>query len=443
MATIAELERDLKHKRTLYGIERHKYEHLKMTHGGLKAEGRKLIRIPKDDSPAAKHREQAARASMARSAKAVKAAEVRLDEATLRAARPTGTTRVEPVYRGMTQFLRDLRAAATTMDSSALDRLELNNRQQGERRDTGPSEGGGFLAPSWFGSLYAQAIRVSPTVRGTLVELPWEPGRGYDAHIPRVEIGASVGLVDAGDPTTGPTETDVETATADSRLGVVSGVLDVDLAVYERADEQGAVVWMRDLYAATDALLEDQIVNGTGSSEGSLLGLLNVLAQQTAHSYTSASPTPAEFVQNLAQAKSAYAAARLAPATHVLMHPRRMEWAMGAVGTDFPLTGNLGGYATAPAADAPAGALLGMRVVPSTVVPTDLGAGSDQDPVVLYRGEDVYWSQSRRYLEFRQVLSGKIAARVQSITYARLFANRYPTSILQVTGTGLTAPSGY
>jgi hypothetical protein len=274
--------------------------------------------------------------------------------------------------------------------------------------------------------------------------MPWEPGQGYVAKIPRVEVGATAGVVDAGNPTSALSDGSgsVQTTDAVSKLGVVAGRMVVDLQVYLRSDPQGAIVWLRDLYSAMDAVLEDQFLNGQASSgEGHLDGLRSVSGIQT-YSYTDASPTPAKFIAALAKAKAQFAENRLAAPSAIILHPRRMEWVMSGFDSTFPSLA-LGGYATAPSPDAPHGSLLGMRVIPSTVVPTNVN--TNQDPVVLVRGEDVYWSQSRRYLEYTGdvTYNQKLSVQVNGLSYVRLFAARQPLSILDMTGTGLAAPAGF
>src|SRR5207244_509194 len=97
MATsIKELEADLERKRTAEGLLRSEYQRTKMHADGLRADGGKLIRIPKDKSPQMTRRLTGDRAALARATKARKAAEARLDDATLRTHANGG--RPAPVY---------------------------------------------------------------------------------------------------------------------------------------------------------------------------------------------------------------------------------------------------------------------------------------------------------------------------------------------------------
>jgi hypothetical protein len=452
VATITELRTALTQKRLAHDRAKSEWIRAEQRVKGLRAgDDWKLYKVKPDASPEAVKARDHKKLELARAAKAVKAAERRLDEAELRAAGPArpngsaieGKASVYPADgEGAKRFLLDLRAAATTMDSAAIERLNRNQRVAlgGQTRDSGPVEAAGFTGPAWLGELFATAVRPGPSVASSLVQIPWEAGRGYEAHIPKVTVGASVGVVEADNPTADVVDdsSSIASETADSKLGVISGALVVDLAVYERSDPSGALVWLKELYAATDAEREWAFLNDAASTgQGHLDGLRSVSGVQTAN-YTDGSPTPAAFVAALAAAKAQFAETRLQPATHVYMHPRRWEWVANAVGTSLPLLGSLGGQASAPAPDAPVGVLSGLRVVTSTQIPTDLGVGSDEDVVILAKADDIYWSESRRYLVFRQgVESGRLAARVESVAYLRLFANRYPTSILVLSGTGL------
>ncbi|HEX2111650.1 MAG TPA: phage major capsid protein [Gaiellaceae bacterium] len=179
-----------------------------------------------------------------------------------------------------------------------------------------------------------------------------------------------------------------------------------------------------DLGRAHGTALDSQIVNGSGSGQN-MRGFLNVSGiLSVAGTVTSA----ATFIESVWKAYSAvsgtsgYGSAN--PDEYVVvLHPRRYAWAKG----------NTTGI--------PAQALFPGTVVPSAGVPTNLGAGTNEDVVlVVERSAVVLVGDSPVFRVFESVGSSTLTVRISSWNQAALVVDN-PTAVAKVTG--LTPPSGF
>ena len=135
------------------------------------------------------------------------------------------------------------------------------------------------------------------------------------------------------------------------------------------------------------------------------------------------------------------------------MHPRRWYWMASGLdssnrplivpstmGQFNPMAENVG----APAAEGYVGNLvLGNPVYLDGSIPTNLGAGTNQDDVVFIRGDDtLFFEGELRTDVFREILSSTAGVRFRAYNYIAQLT-RYAQSVSVVSGTGLVAPSGF
>jgi HK97 family phage major capsid protein len=86
--------------------------------------------------------------------------------------------------------------------------------------------------------------------------------------------------------------------------------------------------------------------------------------------------------------------------------------------------------------------LMGLRVVIDANMPTALGAGTNEDRVIVLASEDVYLMQGPVYARvFEDVGSGEGKIRYQVFSHSAYLSKRYPDSISVISGTGLSTPS--
>jgi hypothetical protein len=75
-------------------------------------------------------------------------------------------------------------------------------------------------------------------------------------------------------------------------------------------------------------------------------------------------------------------------------------------------------------------------------IPTNLGAGVNEDRVILTRNDDHVWFEGTlRARSLSEVLSGNLTVRLQVFNYVAFTAGRFPSATAVVAGTGLVTPT--
>ena len=349
---------------------------------------------------------------------------------------------------GRHSFFCDLwRSTVLRSDPAAQDRLDRH--QAGvESRDLTSGVTTGLVPPAYLVNEYAEIARAHRSVADIVRHAPL-PERGMTTEIPKVTTGSTV--ASQSTENTSVSETDIAATTISVPTRTVAGMQDASRQLLERGDPGVDRVLFSDLAAAHAAEVERQVVNGSGSS-GEMLGVLGT-ASIISTTYTDASPTLPELLGKLANAYQSVATQRYAPPSHVVMHPRRWAWMMAQLDTtNRPLVSptangptNAVAVGGATAADGTVGTLLGLPVVISAQVPTNLGGGTDQDIIVVMRASDSLLMESGGgapfELRFDQPLAHQLTVRLVIYSYCGFTAARQPKSIATIGGTGLAAPT--
>lgn len=349
---------------------------------------------------------------------------------------------VEPdhPYRGADarSFFRDLyQKGQGTTDQRVYDRLD-DLFALGELRGLAPSSS--FVPPSFLVTQYADVPRQSRVFGALIPTFPMP--KGSTVNLPVLTGGVQVAPVA---PNTAPTDGAASFADAfDSHpAGWIAGLLSVSLQMFEQSwNPEFDQVAGEMLTAAFDESVESQLFVGTGTGQ-QLLGVLNA-PNTIPVTYTAGSPTAAGVLTNLGYAVAKYARARKASPTAMFMSPER--WSFIATGEDSssrPLL-NVGGPAEAkvPGGTVPVGSIAGVPVYTTTGIPTNLGAGTNQDAIVVTRPEDqrLFVSTPRFAANLDNVANQFTVALTLSAS-AVAFTDRYPSAVL--TGTGLVNPAAF
>jgi hypothetical protein len=132
------------------------------------------------------------------------------------------------------------------------------------------------------------------------------------------------------------------------------------------------------------------------------------------------------------------------------MHPRRWAWFLTALdSTNRPLVvpaanGRFNGTGTLDnvAASGFVGTIQGVDVYVSSLVPTNLGTGTNQDPVLVFRPEDsILFEGAPRAEVFRETYANQGSVLVRMYNYVALATERYNKSVAVINGTGNVAPT--
>ena len=201
---------------------------------------------------------------------------------------------------------------------------------------------------------------------------------------------------------------------------------------------------MRDLLADYATKTNLQILNGTGTS-GQVLGLG---AQTGVTSVTITGTTVAAIYSAIANAVQTVHTTRFLPPEVIVMHPRRWGWLLSLLdSTDRPLflptanNGmNLAGVLSDVASQQVVGQLHGLPVVTDPNIPTNGGAGTNEDSIFVLRASDlILWESGIRARVLPEVKSQTLSVLLQIYSYLAFTAARYPASVVQLTG--LVAPT--
>jgi hypothetical protein len=88
------------------------------------------------------------------------------------------------------------------------------------------------------------------------------------------------------------------------------------------------------------------------------------------------------------------------------------------------------------------GTLLGVPVVIDPLVPSNLGAGTNQDIVYLIKADDLVLLESGPQTEvFREPYADSLGVLVRLYGYVATVLNRHSESIASISGTGLVTPT--
>jgi HK97 family phage major capsid protein len=363
-----------------------------------------------------------------------------------------GALRSESTYRPpdgggpRPSFLRDL-FTASQGDQDARERLWRNDREaaevysrNGEQRDMGDvaGSGGQFVPPLYLADLWVRPSISRRPLADALPRLPLPP-TGTAISIPHLSGGVAVAARASGGTVT---ESDGTTATITHDVNEISGLVDVDRIAVMRSDPTLDTVIGQTLQRRHDAYLDAQLISGTGTAPQHR-GILNVVGIN-AVTYTAATPTAAGLLSKIADAIQQIATDRAGEvfADLIVLHPRRGAWMATNLSATFPLfqLGQLnqaGGTQSQGFVDG----IMGLKVVLDAQVPTTLGAGTNEDRIIVLASDDYLLLEGPMYARtFTDVGSGTGAIRFDVFSHTAFLSKRYPDSAAVVSGTGLVSP---
>ncbi len=353
---------------------------------------------------------------------------------------------------GDVSFFRDL-VSSKRGDFDAAQRLQRNNAEMAlERRALGNTGGtggsGGEMAPPAF--LVDEFVALARAARVTADRLTKRPlpSGVSSVNIPKVTGGTATSV--QGTQNTTVAAVDPTTSQLSSGITTIAGKVVVSLQLISQSPVALDEMLLGDLAADYARTLDLQVISGTGAG-GQLLGLLNVAGiQQVAFTQATPSVTGAGgFYATVNKAIAAVATSRFLPPSCIVMHPRRWSWVAAASDSSGrPLVSPSGNAfnqiadASAVAAQGPVGQMAGLPCYTDANIPTNLGAGLNQDPVLVMRAEDVYlWETDVTLASFDAPYSDALGVLFRAHGFSSLIGSRYPASIAVVNGTGTVTPA--
>ena len=345
-------------------------------------------------------------------------------------------------------YFRDLANAQINQDMAARERLERHAVESEFEARTNPNrtdgQGGYFVPPAWLVDQYAEYLRAGRAVANLVGSMPLPAGTD-SINLPKIASGstAAIQTADAGSVSS----TDITDATCSAPVRTIAGQQDISLQLLDQSPVNFDEIIFTDLVADLNMKLDAQVISGSGAS-GQCLGLLSVTSGVTTVSVTTTTVTA--LYSKIAGAINTVHTSRYLPPDAIVMHPRRWAWLLAATDTS-------GRPLVVPAAQAPqnsvaahggvnsqgyAGSLQGVDVYIDANMPTTAGSGTNEDKILVFRKSDpMLFEGGLNTRVLPEILSGTLQVRLQVYKYVAFTAERYPASLVTLTGTGLTAPS--
>lgn len=346
-------------------------------------------------------------------------------------------------------IFRDMFRAEYSHDRDAADRIsshieEMRVERPGNRTaydlSSTDSAGGYLVAPVYLQQEFAALARASRVYVNAVGTRPLPPNTD-SINIPTMATGTAVGTQADNAPVT---ETDATFGTVAADVKTIAGMQDVSQQLVDRGVPGIDGVIFSDLARAYNVAFDVAALN---SSTANFAGALQI-AGTNAVTYTDTGPTVAELYPKVADAIQRIDTGVFLPADAIFVHPRRWGWMLAAADTTGrPLVTEYGPQnAVADSnvvAEGLVGSLQGVPVYKDANIPTNLGAGTNEDAIiVVHRPDILLWEDNAGpYLEtFRDVGSGTLTVRFRLHNYVAQAHGRRPAAISKINGTGLTTP---
>ncbi|WP_330265324.1 phage major capsid protein [Streptomyces griseorubiginosus] len=377
--------------------------------------------------------------------------------------RVTVTSEPETYRRGgQTSYFRDLFRAQMKGDTTSIERLSRNDREVADRLQriargaeeaiaglearaltTTDGAGGEFVPPLWMINDYIALARGGRVVADQVRPMALPPNTD-SISLPRIASGTAV--AEQTNQNTAVQNTDATTNSVTAAVTTIAGQQVVAQQLLDQSPINMDQILLADLAADYAVKADVFVINNNAANK---VGLLNV-SGLNAVTYTDATPTVAELYPKGADAVQQIHTGRFLPGDKHFMHPRRWAWMTAAVDT-------AGRPLVVPAANMPQNALAsfdavnsegfvgtwhGLPVYVDPNIPTNLGAGTNEDRIITLRSTDVIFFEGTPQAEaFRETKADQLSVLLRFFNYAALHASRYPKAISVISGTGLITPT--
>ncbi len=353
-----------------------------------------------------------------------------------------------PVYRkddASVSYFADL---IEVQRGSSQARERLARSQETRAATSVAGAGGEFAPPAWLIEDFV-AIARAGRVTADLANNEVLPGGISSVNIPKITGNSNPVTVQTQNTTI--TESDFTTTSVTSGIAEISAKQTVSLALLRQSGIPIDRVILSDLAAGYAARLDTQVISGSNAN-GQLRGLITA---GTAVAFTTTVPSVVSvtaannFYSKVLSAASTMHGTRFLPPEAIVMHPRRWAWTLaGLDGSNRPVvtpgTANFNavGVSGAPASQGYAGELGGIPVYVDPNIPTTLGAGTNEDCVLVLRTSDLWlWESETETASFDATLAAQNSVLFRVLVFAAFIPHRHQASVQVIGGTGLVAPT--
>jgi HK97 family phage major capsid protein len=381
-------------------------------------------------------------------------AQVRADDAAAEMAKryaPSGVkvTSEPEIYRsglGGQSYFRDMWNARQNGDREAMDRLQRNQRGRAtEERalTTVNGAGGEFVPPLWLENEFVRLARPG-RITGNLVPTQALPAGTDSINVPKVNSGTAVAV--QGTQNTAVQQTDLTTTSISSSVTTIAGGQTVSLQLIEQSPLNVDDIILGDLASAYAQQYNTLILSGSGSG-GNPTGIFTLSGT---NAVTTSAATITGVYGAIANAIQQVHTNRYLPPDTIIMHPRRWAALLAAVDTtgrrlvvpnaNQPM--NALGTDAGVVSQGYVGTIQGLPVYVDALIPTNVGAGTNQDRIIVGRLADlIAWEGNVKAEAFPQTYANQLSVFVRLYNYMSFQPARYPKSISVIDGTALVPPT--
>lgn len=369
-----------------------------------------------------------------------------------RAASGVTVVREPETYRkgGQASYFRDLMAVNMNRGDmrSASERLERNSREvsshmQERALTTTDGAGGEFVPPVWMVDQFIELARAG-RVAADLARQIGLPGGTDSINLPRLATGTAV--AEQATQNTAIQNTDATTNSVPVNVATIAGQQVISVQLLEQSPINMDEILLADLAADYAIKLDVFCLSNNATGKVGYLSVSGV----NAVTYTDASPTFTELWPKLADAVQQVHTNRIMPPDAILMHPRRWGWLLAATDTagrplivaDANAPMNSAGSASGVITQGRVGTIMGLPVYVDANIPINLGAGTNEDRIIVGRFADsVLMEGNARSEAFRETKADQLSVLLRFYNYAAFTASRYAKSLSVISGTGLVTPT--
>lgn len=340
------------------------------------------------------------------------------------------------------QYLyRDLEAEQRLMRHMQEERVERGQYLERAAGDATTGAFAGLVVPQYLTEMYAPAVAARRPFADIMTKLPL-PASGMTVNISRITTATSTAL--QASELAAVSATSIDDTLLTENVQTAAGQQLLSRQALDRGNGIEDVV-MNDLQRRYATTLDSTIINQATT------GLLAVATDIT---YDDTTPTGAELYPKLLAGASASEAALLGQADPdvVVMHSRRWYWLSAQMTSTWPLIANQGipdrsaGVNYAERYGSGFRGLLpnGMAVVVDNNLPVNLGAGTNQDSIVVVPSEESFlWEDPNapQFIRAEQPSAANLGVLLVLYGYFAYSLRRYSNSHQEITGTGLVTPT--
>ncbi|HET7486843.1 MAG TPA: phage major capsid protein [Acidimicrobiales bacterium] len=353
-----------------------------------------------------------------------------------------------------TAFFSDFYRAQHLGDYSARSRLDRHMQEcrvEREQRAPTSTSFGSLMVPQYLVEEFAAILRNGRAFINSIRRLPLE-AQGLVFTIPRGSTGTTVAA--QATQNTAVSNTDLNWNN-DLIINVRSygGFQEVPRQQLERGTPGSDRLIYADLVGDYARQLDADCIAGAGTS-GTHKGVLSA-SGINAVTYTDATPTIPEIWPKISDGRRQVGANRKAAANLITMTTTRWGWFTAAVDVNnrplivdnAAVAVNVMGIQNAEnmGEGQLVGTLQGLPVIVDDNIPANLGAGTNEDRIIIHRREDsIIWEEGDgmpRELRFEEPKGTQLTVQLVVYGYSAFTAERYPVAKSVISGTGLVQPT--